>query len=152
MPTNVYDVTQAQRLALTAYEGLEVYQIDTLKGKYIYSDGAWCMVRRDPETYLLNTEYVSPEQHGNLYGTVYRQYFNASLPAALTSGNNVAMLIDYAIRYVTSTNRGVVRGWSADGTNSAVITLTGTSGKGNLLLTLTGAFAAAWLSWVDYTK
>jgi len=103
-------------------------------------------------TYVLNTEYLSPEQHGGIYGTVYRQYFNASLPSSLTSGNTVAMLIDYSIRYVTTANRGVARGWSQDGANTATINLVGTSGKSNLLLWLSGTITTAWLGWVDYTK
>lgn len=152
MPVNVYDIVQSARLALTPYEGLEVYQIDGLKGKYVYCGGRWCKVGADPETYVVNTEYLSPEQHGGLYGTVYRQYFTGSLPASLTSGNTVAMIIDYSIRYATSSNRGVARGWSQDGTNSAVITLSGASGNSNLALTLAGAITVAWISWVDYTK
>ena len=103
-------------------------------------------------TYVLNTEYLSPEQHGGIYGTVYRQYFNASLSSSLTSGNNVAMLIDYAIRYATSTSRNVTRGWGNDGTSAATINLTGTSGNSNLALANSGSIIAIWLGWVDYTK
>jgi len=145
-------MTTIQRgLISTPSQGLLVFDTD-LSSTLQYIGTSWVKIKNEPEACVINTEYLSPEQHGGIYGTVYRQYFNVSLPSSLTSGNTVAMLIDYSIRYVTASNRGVVRGWSADGTNSAVITLTGTSGKGNLLLTLTGAFTAAWMSWVDYTK
>ena len=101
---------------------------------------------------ILNTEYLSPEQHGGIYGTVYRQYFNGSLPSSLTSGNAVAMLIDYSVRYATASNRGVARGWSSDGTSGVTILLSGISGNGNLSLSLTGTITTAYTSWVDYTK
>jgi len=78
---------------------------------------------------VANTEYLSPEQHGGIYGTVYRQYFNATLPSSLTSGNTVSMIIDYSLRYVEGANRGVARGWSSDGSNNALLRLSGTSGK-----------------------
>ena len=100
----------------------------------------------------LNTEYASPEQHGGIFGTVYRQYFNTSLPSILTSGNIVTSLVDYMIRYATASGRGIAHGWSSDGTNAATIILSGTSGGGNLTLTLSGTILSAYISWVDYCK
>lgn len=37
-------MTKAQRLLITPIEGLEVYQIDSGPGKYIYSNGAWVQI------------------------------------------------------------------------------------------------------------
>jgi hypothetical protein len=103
------------------------------------------------ETAAVDTEMYSPEQHGGIYGTIYRQYFGATLPASLTSGSVVTKLVDYAINVLDGTTRHVVRDWSTNGgVYTAHIELSGASGGGNLTLIL-GTFTAQ-NGWVDYTK
>jgi len=101
---------------------------------------------------VVNTEYISPEQHGSIYGTVYRQYFGATLPASLTSGNTVTKLVDSYINVHNGSNRYSIRGWSSDGSSSAWVILSGISGAGNLSMTLGGTFTTILGGWVDYTK
>ena len=101
----------------------------------------------------VGTEFISPEQHGGIYGTIFRQYFNTSLPSDLTSGSNVSRLIDFTVVADTGVDRFTVSGWSSDGTNTVIIRLTGTSGNGNLILSSSGTFAGnIQFGWVDYTK
>lgn len=95
-------------------------------------------------------EYESPDQHGGIYGKVYRQLFTTTLPAGLTSGSTVAMLVDYALTFDDASARNVSRGWFGDGTDEAKITLSGTSGGGDLTLSATGLTIQT--GWVDYTK
>ncbi len=123
--------------------------INALKGNTLKkaSDGSW-------ETAEIGTEYYSPNQQGGIYGTVYRQYFAASLPSSLTSGSNVTGMIDYLIqlKYTTS-SRGLGHGnatayGSSD--NHIYIMLSGTTGAGNLSLNKDGYTSQK--GWVDYTK
>ena len=106
------------------------------------------------ETATTGVEYYSPNQHGGIYGTIYRQYFPTTLPASLTSGNNVTGMIDYATQFkYTGTDRGVGHGnatayGSSD--NHIYIMLGGASGSGNLSLATTGYTLQK--GFVDYTK
>lgn len=128
---------------------LKVNQIANAKGfgnKLMNdSDGSF-------ETAQVNVEYYSPNQHGGIYGTVYRQYFNSSLPSDLSSGNNVSTLID-GLLYTTygGTHRDMHAGWSADGANFAELRLTGVSGNSNLEIAQGGGFTVT-NGWVDYAK
>jgi hypothetical protein len=65
-------------------------------------------------TVASNTEYLSPNQYGGIFGTVYMQYFSGStLPTSLTSGGNVAILVDYLVHYqFTNGMEGVARGYT----------------------------------------
>ncbi len=104
------------------------------------------------EIAMVGNEYFSPKQHGGIYGTVYRQYFTTTLPADLTSGNNVSKLLDYTIIALGGGNRHVLRGFASDGGSvESYIHLTGTSGNNNLLLVVTGVFSSPE-GWVEYTK
>ena len=99
----------------------------------------------------VGVEYMSPEQKSGIHGTIYRQFFTTSLPAGLTSGDNVSKLIDYGISYHDTTNRAVARGDANYGTPLARIQLSGTAGNGNLVLEA----GTPWViieGWVDYTK
>lgn len=106
-----------------------------------------------PSGAVVDTEYLSPEQHGGIYGTVYRQYFNITLPADLTSGDNVSKLIDFMVNVDGSSNRNVIRGWADNGTNKAAVRLNGLSGNSNLSIILAGDYIGNLSTgWVDYTK
>lgn len=98
----------------------------------------------------VGVEYYSPKQCGGLNGVIYRQYFLTSLPAALTAGDNVSGLIDYGLTADDATDRHLFRGWSDNGTLSAKIKLSGTSGFGNLSLAVAGVTVQC--GWVEYTK
>ena len=108
----------------------------------------------EDEVYVVGVEYRSPNQHGGIYGTVYRQYFTTSLPSDLTSGNNVTGMIDYCIQFTYGADpRGVGHGnatayGSSD--NHMYIQLSGASGGGNLSINSTDYSAKR--GWVDYTK
>ncbi len=102
------------------------------------------------ETAVVDTEYYSPNQHGGIYGTTYRQYFTTTLPSSLTSGNNVSKLVEYYISYHDGSNRLVARSYTAFLLAWVQIVLSGTSGNNNLTLSVSG-----WTvidGWVDYTK
>ena len=98
----------------------------------------------------VGVEYISPQQQGGIYGTIYRQFLTTSLPAALTSGSIVTRLVDYCLVVDDASNRHTCKGWFDDGTNEAGIALSGTSGGGNLSLVATGLTVQS--GWVDYTK
>lgn len=102
---------------------------------------------------VVGVEYLSPDQKSGLHGTIYRQYFTTALPAGLTSGDNVAKLIDFALEAADATHRYTTRGWGNDGTKGLNISLSGTTGNGDLALSVTGTFAGNLIAgWVDYTK
>jgi hypothetical protein len=63
------------------------------------------------------TVYVSPEQHGSLWGTVYRQYFPAQENSDTITITGVGEVLDYMV----VGNHTVYRGYSADGTNEMSI-------------------------------
>lgn len=159
-------MTTTQRDALVSPPAkMRIYNLTTLRYEY-YNGTSWMtMVGNDSkiqkastgvfETAVIDTEYISPNQHGGIYGTVYRQYFGTSLPASLTAGNNVTRMIAWqfytdntASRYVFIGNSSVENG----GTEFAHIELTGTSGAGNLVLTLTITSHTLISGWVDYAK
>ncbi len=106
------------------------------------------------ETAQVDTEYYSPDQHGGIYGTIYRQYFGTSLPASLTSGSIVSKLIDSAVYVDDGSNRFQITGWASDGTNTSCIGFSGMSGNGNLYFYEAGAAFGGNIAggWVDYTK
>lgn len=106
-----------------------------------------------PASAAVDVEYKSPDQHGGIYGVVFRQYFGATLPAGLTSGDPVSKLIDYVVRasFSGDSSRYVTHGWSDDGTDFILINLSGTSGNGNLTLSK-GVNFTIQSGWVDYIK
>lgn len=103
------------------------------------------------EDVKINTEYVSPCQLNNVYGKIYRTYFQNELPDYLTHGKNVSQLINYLINFKTDKSRHVTNGITAFGEHRYVnIALLGTSGKDCLNLN-----ASKWHvenGWVDYVK
>lgn len=107
-------------------------------------------------------EYLSPNQHGGIYGIIYRQYFPAVLTGTnprLDTGNRVSALIDYAIQYKSEgTNvRNVAHGHTTavEGSDKRCsIWLDGASGNNNLEIDKegTGDDYEPIRGWVDYTK
>lgn len=106
-----------------------------------------------PASAVVDTEYVSSEQHGGIYGKVFRQYFTTALPSSLTTGNTVSKLIDYHINMilVADVARHIGQGWSDDGTDLVLIRLVGTSGNNNLTMASSAGMTIE-NGWVDYTK
>lgn len=96
--------------------------------------------------YSLETEILSPEQHGGLYGTVYRQYHGAKLTTAVVATVGITKLITACGSYeTTKTYCGDVD----DGTDSILIT----EGTGEVVFTIAGAGAFTCDSgWIDYVK
>jgi len=103
---------------------------------------------------VVDTEYVSLNQHGNIYGMVYRTYFNAALPSYLTTGDYVSRIVDYAICFLGTTDRFLARGltthWAYGANKLVYISLSGLSGNGNLSLVARGYTIID--GWVDYIK
>lgn len=120
------------------------------KGRGARTDKLKCVLDNCYETAVVGTEYFSPKQHGGIYGTVYRQYFTTSLPTDLTSGNNVAQLIDCTLRAYDTLDRYTARGLFK--TTSLCIKQTGEAGKSNLVLILGVPFVGLINGWVEYTK
>ncbi len=132
-----------------------------VRGGIIAKDGfatkLWDVAGGHFETAVVNTEYYSPDQHGGIYGTIYRQYFTTSLTSTnprLDTGSLVTKMIDFVLHTkYTGDDRGVAHGnMTAYGSsdNHAYIMLSGASGGGNLSFALTGYSITT--GWVDYTK
>lgn len=106
-----------------------------------------------PKVKLFKGEYLSPEQHRNLFGNIYRVYFNGELPDFLTSGDNVSNLMDFCLNVTNMGSRFCARGLSSDGAGLANIVLQNISGKSNLQIITTDEFADNLNNgWVDYTR
>jgi hypothetical protein len=112
------------------------------------STGVW-------ENAVVDTEYISPNQHGSIYGTVIRTYFGSSLPSYLTTGNNVAKIVDSVINFSTAfpalVGRYVTTGFQAHGAGEECdISISSDSGNGNLLINTNDVTVLS--GWVDYIK
>ena len=96
--------------------------------------------------YSLETEVLSPEQHGGIYGTVYRQYHGAKLTTAVVAAVGITKLVNASGSYeTTKTYSGDVD----DGTDSIIIT----KGTDEVVFTIAGAGAFTCDSgWLDYVK
>ena len=94
----------------------------------------------------LETEHLSPDQYGGVYGTVYRQYHGAKLTTATLTTTGITKLIKACGSYeATHTYCGDVD----DGTDSIIIT----SGTNVVAFTIAGA--GAWTcdsGFIDYVK
>jgi len=96
--------------------------------------------------YSLETEALSPDQHGGIYGTVYRQYHGAKVTTAVVAAVGITKLINASGSYETTrTYSGDVD----DGTDSIIITL----GTDEVVFTIAGAGVFTCDSgWIDYAK
>ena len=106
------------------------------------------------ETVIVDTEYLSPSQHGGRYGVVCRTYFDTVIPTYLTTGDYVSKLIDYAIYFKGTSDRHLGKGltthWAYGANKLVYINLSGLSGNGNLSLVAQGYTITD--GWVDYIK
>lgn len=114
------------------------------------------------ETAQTGVEYISPQQHGGIYGTVYRQYYsgttgtlgNAAFPA--TSGylidGTTAMLkvIEsyFAVEYAT--DKYYLEGFVFNSTLWLGRVWEG--GSGPTINYGSGLDAKPYIAWIDYTK
>lgn len=106
------------------------------------------------ESPVVDTEYISPHQHGGIHGVVYRQYFNTTLPSTLTTGDTAGKLIDYCctVDATAMADRHVIHGYNSDGGGGeSYIRLDGVSGHCNMVMAIGGLFTIND-GWVDYTK
>jgi hypothetical protein len=60
------------------------------------------------EDVVIDTEYYSPDQHGKLYGTVYRQYFSTKVDTDTITITGISKLLNAALHINTD---GVVGGY-----------------------------------------
>jgi len=102
----------------------------------------------------VDTEYLSPNQHGNIYGMVCRTYFNTALPSYLTTGDYVSKIVDYSIYFKGTSDRhlgqGLTTHWAYGANKLVYINLSELSGNGNLSLVAQGYTITD--GWVDYIK
>lgn len=102
----------------------------------------------------VNIEQISPEQHGGLYGTVYRMYFGSSLPSYLATGTPASKMIDSMLHFVRNSvsARYSLPAWSDAGTGTEYIRLVhnGLSGSGSFAVNTSGCTLVS--GWVDYIK
>ncbi|KKL54086.1 hypothetical protein LCGC14_2268930, partial [marine sediment metagenome] len=132
------------------------FEAGSANAKEGFATQLWDVAGGHFETAITGVEYYSPNQHGGIYGTVYRQYFLTSLPSDLTTGSNVSGLIDYAVQFTyasTGSNRTVAHGVAVafgSSDNHLRINLSGMSGNGNLSWDNTTYVPVQ--GWVDYTK
>ena len=126
---------------LDQVRGVEVQRVDT---------DAW-------ETGQTGVEYYAPNQYGRIYGTVYRQYY-----AATIAGSDITIDSSFAGAHIlnaggyahnNSGNRDIVIGTYVSGITSACIYAE--PGSTDLNLKRGSGFDDAddsYSLWVDYTK
>jgi hypothetical protein len=96
------------------------------------------------ETAEVGTEYVSPEQQGGIYGTIYRQYFGVKLTTEVVAAVGVDAILDYGIYDDTAKN--FYRGLHDDGTDTMKLAV----GTDEMVFTIVNLVCTK--GWVDYTK
>ena len=94
----------------------------------------------------LESEHLSPDQRGGVYGTVYRQYHGAKTTTQVVAAVGITKLINASGSYETTrTYSGDVD----DGTDSILIT----KGTDEVVFTIAGAGVFTCDSgWIDYVK
>ncbi len=98
-----------------------------------------------------DTEYISPNQHGGIYGTIYRMYWKGDRTSGNVIVENVAGIIGGWIRSHDNSNRYVDAARYHDGKNHTWYRLSKKSGNGDITLQKSGAFFLM-NGWVDYIK
>lgn len=92
----------------------------------------------------VGVEYYSPEQHGKLYGTVYRQYFGTKIDADIITISGISKLINAAL-HVNSD--GVVGGYGYESASNYA--------KVFMITDAVEFDIAGWTvqgGWIEYTK
>ncbi len=109
------------------------------------------------EDAVVGTEYYSPNQHGGIYGQIYRQYFGSGLTSTnprIDTGSIVTGMIDYATQFTYAGDpRGMGHGnvtAYGDSDNHLYLQLSGSSGGGNISVNAISYVLVR--GWVDYTK
>ena len=128
---------------------LEVDGVVVAKG---FATQLWDVVGANFETADPYIEYISPNQQGGRYGTVYRQYWSGSLTDNQVIVSSIATrIVDGFIQKRSGTTRypGGVSDMES-GSWHARYGLNGTSGANNIFIDLAGYTTIA--GWVDYTK
>lgn len=88
-------------------------------------------------------EYISPDQHGGIYGTVYRQYHGAQANASTISTPGITRLVAFGGTFNGDT---CYCGFAGDGVSK----ITMTKITDNVRADVTGW--AITTGWIDYTK
>lgn len=111
--------------------------------------GFHCKLRRSSdlvfETSQTEVEYVSPEQHGGFFGTVYRQYHSQKLHGSSISVPGLTQVIAFAGRWNTI---NCYNGYMESGA-SVVRILKGTDQIDFVVLNITNGCDDGW---IDYTR
>ena len=109
--------------------------------------GVWEAAQED-------VEYYAPYQFqfGNIYGTVVMTFFDSTLPSYLTTGNNVADIVDYWVQATDSGYRIPNSGHCyISNLKRVTLSLSGASGNGNLGLSEDNDWTLV-KGWVMYIK
>ncbi len=131
-----------------------------VRGAVIASDGfatkLWDVSGGHFETATTDVEYYSPNQHGSIYGTVYREYFGVvtNNEVIVNVGIN-GLLLDtkFHIKHVASNWEQAVDDASYSSTYRARIIKKLAAGAGQYDLTVhVGSGYTVKSGWVDYTK
>ena len=130
---------------------LEVDGVVVAKG---FATQLWDVVGGNFEIADPLIEYISPNQQGGRYGTVYRYYWSGSLSDNDVIVSSIATRIvdGYINKYSSGSSKRYPGGISDMESSSwhARYGLNGTSGSGNIFIDLAGYTTLD--GWVDYTK
>ena len=114
------------------------------------------------ENVVLGTEYVSPEQQGNVFGsTIFRRYY--AIPDAAGAGDNISIPLGFTItgRVVNLTGVARFQGPGGNWQPMPFVDFGGTARNIELVasttaITMAGGTLQDWegggFVWIDYTK
>jgi hypothetical protein len=94
-------------------------------------------------TAVAGTAYISPEQHGGIYGTIYRQYFGVKTTTQTIATVDIDVILDCAVWDATA--KLVYRGTHDDGTDTMKLAV----GTDTVVFTIVNLVCTK--GWVDYT-
>ena len=114
----------------------------------------------DLETAIVGTEYISPQQHGSIYGTIYRRYYtigsttngvDITIPLGFNPTGNI---IDYGAMVLDGNDwlKLPFTGETDESTkNIKIIIDVGTSDQIEICPGSSASFDSGHM-WIDYTK
>lgn len=114
------------------------------KNNGVRTDKLKCCADNCYECVVVGNEYESPEQHGGLYGVVYRQYFGTKVDTNTISIVGITKLVD-AVLHVDS--EGVIGGYGYESASAFA--------KVFMITDAVEFDIAGWTvqgGWIDYTK
>lgn len=94
-------------------------------------------------TAVVDVRLVSPEQHGGIYGTIFRQYFGVKTTAQTIATSDIDVIIDSGVWDATA--KVVYRGLHDDGTDTMKLAV----GSDTVIFTIVNLVCTK--GWVDYT-